>query len=716
MTNKTASVHVVSVTLPLCAAFLVLTTAASPALAAGVKFHDIAVDGGAGISYRRTESPRSSVLDLIKAGGLFRIPEDMARIPLKPHGAPGVALFDYDGDGDLDIYVTNGPGTPNSLYSSQYIERDVLEFVDVGMEAGVDLTSEDNTGVCFGDIDNDGDEDLMVLTLGGQNRLFENRGDGSFTDISSVSGIGGGNSYSTSCSMGDTDNDGLLDIVVGNTYTDWRDNLPIVSFEAAGRNEHNQLLRNIGGNRFSDISEESGIRSFAGISWAVAMVDYDLDGDIDIVVADDQGAKPGAKRGGKDLGYIRVYENNGHGRFADVTELVGTNRAGAWMGLAFGDFNHDGRMDIFASNIGDYFARMMNSIAGFVSLPGDWLSGWFLATGEGTFEFPGVGDLKATPFGWGNAAFDYDNDGDTDIVYHGGIDMGAFVEATNAGAVLDNIGNGQFDRDGVAFSETVNHARRAINGLAVGDLNNDGFVDIVSVSTQDWPEPLPLVPALPPGAGFGGPFDDAVFTWPTFMPVDAGDLLKGMVWTGLEPADGTLSLDINSGNRNGWVKVRTLGGAGLANGAVVNRDGIGAVLTFTPAKGQAAMQPVTAGSSYSSQHAREKLFGLGKEAMGTLEILWPGGVRNTIYEVRAGEVIVVPEIPCSYEDVEMSRSDYRHCLKKVLKDYHKAGVIQRKERHRLYANAMKAFSKARHKSDRERKERHRRTRKEHEDD
>jgi len=664
--------------------------------AGGVTFHDIAANDASGISYRRTESARDVQLDRIKAGGIFLVPQDMGRIPLKSRGAPGVAVFDYDGDGDPDIYVTNGPGSANALYSNQLMERHVLEFVDMALASGTGLVNDDNTGVCFGDIDNDGDNDLMVLTLGGQNHLFENRGDGTFSDITVVSGVGGGNAYSTSCSMGDIDNDGLLDVVVSNTYTDWNDNLPIVSFQAAGRNEHNQLFKNLGENRFLDVSEEAGIRDFAGISWAIAMVDYNLDGDVDIVVADDQGAKPSAKRGGHDLGYIRIYDNDGTGHFSDLTESIGTNRAGAWMGLAFGDFDRNGGLDIFASNVGDYFARMMNGIAGFVSPPGDWLSGWFLSGGNGTYSFPGVGELKATPFGWGNAAFDYDNDGDTDIVYHGGIDMGAFVEATNAGAVLDNDGAGHFSRDGLALADTTNHARRAIHGVAVGDLNMDGFVDIVSVSNHDWPEPLPLAPALPPSAGFGGPFDQSVFMWPTFMPIDPTNMMQGLVWTGMEPTNGTLSVDINSGNANGWVKVTAVGGAGLASGARVNRSAIGAVLTFTPENGIPALQPVVGGSSYSSQHGLEQVFGLGQESSGTLEVIWPGGVRNKLYNVRAREQIVFPEIPCRYDDTDFDRDRYRGCVKEALEEYSESGVIGRKARKRLYASAMAAYKEARH--------------------
>jgi hypothetical protein len=127
----------------------------------GVTYKDIAADGGAGITYQRTKSANDAQLEAIKKNGPFDFTKITNRtsIPVKSRGAPGTALLDFDKDGDLDIYVTNGPGTPNSLYSNQLKEKGVVEFEDVGIVAGVDATDQDSTGVCFGDIDNDGDED-----------------------------------------------------------------------------------------------------------------------------------------------------------------------------------------------------------------------------------------------------------------------------------------------------------------------------------------------------------------------------------------------------------------------------------------------------------------------------------------------------------------------------------------------------------------------------
>jgi len=661
-----------------------------------VRFHDIAVDGGAGIAYRRVRSPRDELLQKIKDSGFFAFPDDANSMPLKSRGAPGVAVFDYDGDGDQDIYVTNGPGAANSLYANQLRETGHTGFIDMASAAGVDMTEYDNTGVCYGDLDNDGDEDLLVLTLGGQNHLFENRGDGTFIDITEASGIAGGNSYSTSCSMGDIDADGLLDIAISNTFTDWRDNLPINTFEAAVRNENNQLLKNLGGNRFEDVSSESGILTYRGISWTTALVDYDQDGDVDLFFADDQGGKPSAKRGGFDTGYIRIYSNDGTGHFEDVTELSGTNRAGAWMGLAFGDFNSDGRIDFFASNIGDYVARFMTPMVPFEVQPGDWLSGWFLGEANGRFRFPGVGELKATPFGWGNAAVDYDNDGDTDIIYHGGIDFGAFTDASNPGAILNNDGHAAFSRDALAYAaDPTNHARRLVQGVAVGDFNDDGFADIVSVSSQNWPTFAPLMTMLPADAVFGGGFDDARI-WPTFRPVDPANPFSGFRWNGIDPEDGTLAVDISSGNSNKWVKVSLRGTAGLIPGARGNRDGIGAVLRFTPEKGVSALHPVVGGSSYASQHSLQASFGLGERDHGTLDIRWPGGVRNRLYGVRAYERLTIPEIPCSFDDPDVGRGGYRRCVTSAIHTLRDKGMLNGRMARRLLHSAMRAYRDQHH--------------------
>ncbi|NEO96834.1 MAG: VCBS repeat-containing protein, partial [Moorea sp. SIO3G5] len=334
----------------------------------------------------------------------------------------------------------------NSLYSNQLQETGQVKFLDLAASAGVAAFNQDSTGVAYGDIDNDSDLDLLVLGTGQPNQLFENQGDGTFVDITGTSRIGGGSKYSSSASMGDVNGDGLLDIVIGNSFTNWDDQIPIFR-EPFARNEHNQLFLNTGNNVFVDVSDSSGITNLAGfpqeaagsasITWAIAMVDYDLDGDLDIVHADDQAAVPNAEQGGVDRGLIHILNNDGTGHFTDVTVEANTNQDGSWMGLSFGDLNSDGNMDIFATNLGDY-AR--NSPLP----PGSLTSRWFLGQADGSFTDPGVGELVTTPFGWGTSTTDYDNDGDTDIIFHGGLDFSSRVDASNPGVILENDGTGNF--------------------------------------------------------------------------------------------------------------------------------------------------------------------------------------------------------------------------------------------------------------------------------
>ncbi|HLF28768.1 MAG TPA: CRTAC1 family protein [Anaerolineae bacterium] len=668
---------------------LLAVAGAASASGGGVGFRDIAANDGAGIAYRRAVSARDAVWDTIKHKVPYTV-ADLAVSPMMPEGDPGVALFDFDRDGDLDIYVTNGPGANNSLYSNQLKQTGRLKFVDVAAAAGVGVFDQDSQGACFGDIDNDGDEDLYVANNNAPNTLFENQGNGAFRDITVSSGTSGGDRNAVSCALGDVNGDGLLDLFVGNNYSDWSHQLPHFG-QPFAFNEHNQLFLNTGGNVFVDVSAESGVETLAGlppeaagaagVTWQVALVDYDLDGDADIVASYDQ-TGPAAKYGGMDLGFIRVFNNDGTGHFTDVTFETGMNHYGNWLGLAFGDLNCDGHMDIFGTNVGDYGYTVL--------IPyqlGDLTSRWFLGQSDGTFTDPGVGALVATPFGWGTSIADYDNDGDPDIIYYGGSEGNVFVEASNPGAILRNEGcSANFSRDTEALAGSSDHTRLTEHGLAVGDLNNDGFVDIVSVSSFAIPESAPLMPF---SVSYGSPFDaDAKFV-PSFVP--NGNPLE-FVWSGVEFPEGVLSVEINSGdNRNKWVQVETLGTVGLTSGGRVNRDGIGAVVTFTPKHGQPVMQPILGGSSHNSQDSLAAEFGLGSARKGAVEVLWPGGVRNRLYDVDQSERVTFPEIPCSFDADRRSGREYLRCVKDAIDDLVKARVLKRVEGVRFFASAMRAF-------------------------
>lgn len=692
-----------------------------PGLAAagdGVTFRDVAAEPGSALAdYRRTESATADLYREFTELPFLTFPE-VENTPNKWRGAPGVAILDHDGDGDLDLYVTNGPGTANSLFTNQLVETGALDFVDVGVAAGVAATDQDSSGVCFGDIDNDGDPDILVLSPFDANRLFENNGDGTFTDVTAASGLGDAERTPASCSFGDVDGDGLLDVVVANTNLTWTDVIgisPTIPFGAAW---HNQLYRNTGGNVFADVSVASGIEELKGfppgfdgspsVTWAIAMVDYDLDGDADILHADD---------GDFDRGYIHVLRNDGFGVFTDVTVESGMHHFGNWMGLSFGDLDGDRDLDLFGTNVGDWNVTLLTPLdpvyldLGSYQL-GERTSRWFLGSPEGTFTDPGVGDLVATPFGWGTSMADYDNDGDTDIVYHGGLLLPPMVVLDNPGVILRNDGAANFTYDFAALAGSTDHLRRSVHGVAAGDLDDDGFTDLISVSDVDVQDSIPLFTY---NVGWGSPLDGIASYQRLWSPTATPGL---WTFTGSEEnVDGTLSVEISSGdNGNGWVKVRTLGTVGLTAGGAVNRDGIGAVVSFTAidadsdrdsdsdsgsdsdsdtgSGGKHQMFPVLGGSSYASQDSLEVRFGLGDARRGRLEVLWPGGVRNRLDRVRSGERILFPEIPCSYDGDWVSRRQYRTCVRQALDDLVAGGFLSAAERARFFTGAMRAFDQS----------------------
>lgn len=667
------------------------TSGAAPAHSrAQITFRDIAQDPGAGIRYERIPPPLFDAVAALRERSLTEpvTLEELVNGPAPIHGFAGIAVFDYDHDSDLDIYVSNGPGTPNSLFSNQFAQTGRVSFVDVATAAGVDAFDQDGMGVCYGDIDNDRDPDLLVLGRSEANRLYANNGDGTFRFVVD-SGLAGGDRSSASCAMGDVDGDGLLDVFVTNTF-DFETAAPLFT-EPFALNQHNQLFLNAGDQKFIDVSSSSGVEDIAalppglaGITWATAMVDVDLDGDIDIITTHDQGNVPPLSRGGVDRGFLHIFLNGGRGQFQS-SPVLSDHSVGAWMGLSFGDFDCDRDLDFFASNAGDY-------VVPFLGAPyelGTLSSRPFLGNGDGTFlDIVGVSSAGASAWGWGTAVLDYDNDGDQDIVYHGGLDAGAVGYKDNPGILLENRGcNADFRAKVDLWG--ANHQRRLTRGVAIGDLNDDGFVDIVTSSDATVPEPIPLVPSP---ARYGSVLDRTNTFIPLLLPTSEGRF----VWTGVEFGLGDLAVELNSANNgNGAVVIDVAGSVGLTRDAVVNHDGVGAVVSFTPAKGKQVMWPIAAGSSQISQNSLSAYFGLGRAPKGVVEVLWPGGVRNRLYGVHRGERVEIPEIPCSFTARWTRASKYLTCVNRALADLQKAGVVDGRFRARLTLSAMKAFVDAR---------------------
>ena len=661
-----------------------------------IQFEDVADQ--IGITFQRVPSAHKAIAEQFMEDSLtqpVRI-EDFARYTLKADGAPGVVIWDFDGDGDQDIYVTNGPGAANHLYSNQLQESGVWTYQEVGQAAGVAAWDQDSSGACAGDLDNDGDADLYVLGRGESNRLFRNLGDGSFEDVTSTSGVGGGSFSSMSSSFGDVNGDGLLDLYVANNF-DMSNLLPIVA-EPFALNEPDQLFLNLGGCTFADVSESSGIRNLAGvppgtagITWAVTLADFDQDGDADILTASDNAAIPTAAAGGVDRGFLRLLRNDGTGQFVDDSAAVGLLQwPGDWMGVEVADFNGDGRLDLFGTNTGDYFQP-------FLGVPGSGLteeaSRWLLQNADGTLDDPGVGVDVASAFGWGCGAFDADNDGDIDLAYVGGIEVGPFVEASNFGVLLQNDGAAGFRAQFDAFpvGQAADHRRRSEHGMAFGDLDGDGFVDLVSVSSINTPPPMPVLLFRDlVELGFDSPFNDLAGMVPTMAVVGVDPLLYQ--WTGVVYPRGTLAVERNRGGSGlRSVAVTLRGSVGSTASGQVNRDGVGAVIRCRPFGDSVSTQVVTAGSSYASQHSLERVFGLGTSGFALLDVLWPGGTRNRLYGVQPGQDVLFPEIPYSYDDPDLGFGEYAVGVWQSLSDLVQEGVLTTRRRREFFFSALAAY-------------------------
>ena len=631
---------------------------------------------------------------------------------------PGVAIFDYDRDGDLDFYVTQEEGGPNLLFRNEGDEA----FTEVSESAGVAAVDSNSTGVMACDFDNDGYQDLYVgahgrkgdgldfrsapgrpdLRVAIMDRLFRNNGDGTFTDIThSAFGEATNIRSAMSVACADIDGDGWLDIYVGN-----RADFDFVRFTVPQHHGHyNVLYRNNGDLTFSDITVASGVRGPqiamrapdglpiqfrdpttgqwiegydprladrdgnrvgdpVGQTWAILFFDYDDDGDPDLWVADDGDT-------------FKLYRNDSTPEsvnFTEVAQEMGIDRVGQWMGFALGDYDSDLDLDVFVTNIGFHpLTRRPAPIPGAdcaYSAQFDWGTCFHLLLrnnaggeepGETTFTevasmthvepsaiMPPVSldpanihpaweapqGLAAYDFGFGAAFFDLENDGDQDLYWLGSLvsrgegpggllypgagrfllnEGTGFRDATVEVNLLDiqDVDYSVIDPESSSFDAYTQRIGPEFHengkGLAKGDLNGDGFVDLIATNSS-------------------------------------GDMKADR---GIRFVRGPLFVWMNGNSDNNWLTLR-LRGARASDTSGSNADGIGArVYVTAKLDGQAPstqVQDVLGSSSYLSMSSTDLIFGLGDaDRVDEIAVHWPSGRVQTLEDVDVNQLLVVEE-------------------------------------------------------------------------
>jgi hypothetical protein len=499
----------------------------------------------------------------------------------------GLAFFDYDNDGWLDIYLTNGNRLDTTWPKGQAPTAHLFKnnrdgtFTDVTEKSGLGITGW-HTGVCVGDYDNDGFDDLFVCYLG-HNRLFHNNGNGTFTDVTKKAGLYEEKGrWGSGCSFLDYDRDGHLDLFVCNyikldpdhvptesetVFCQWK-GVPIMCGPRGLPAGTNILYRNNGDGTFTDVSEKSGILK-PGPRYSITSVSYDFDNDgwPDIYIAVD--SQPSI-----------LFQNNHDGTFTDIAVMAGCayNEDGheqAGMGVAVADYDCDGFFDIFKTNFVDDTSNLYHN------------------NGDGTFtdltKTSGI-SVNSRYVAWGCGFIDIDNDGWQDILQVNGhvypeVDHYSFGESfKNPRVLYRNLGNGKF-KDISATSGPGISERFSSRGAAFGDYLNNGSMSALVLNLNDPPS-----------------------------------LLRNVAPT-----------------TNNWIKIKLIG-------THCNRTAIGARVHVITGK-HIQMDEVNSGTSVMSQSDLRLHFGLGTATTADMiEVKWPTTQKVERFpKVAANQILTIRE-------------------------------------------------------------------------
>ena len=529
----------------------------------GVRFVDVTEKTG--IRFKHTSAPEKKYIVESMSGG--------------------VALFDYDRDGWLDIYITNSltvetVNNPRSSRSALYHNNGDGTFTDVTEKSGLAYPGW-AMGVATADYDGDGWPDVYVTCLG-PNHLYHNNADGTFADVTQKTGVDDAR-WSTGAAFGDYDNDGNVDLFVAN-YVDFHlkdlpefgkgkfcqyRGTPVQCGPRGLPGAGDSLFHNNGDGTFTDVSKRAGVSDPDGrFGMSALWTDLDGDGWMDLYVANDAGPN-------------FLYKNNRDGTFKEIGLLSGCavredgSEQGS-MGIAIGDYNHDGLLDIFIANFSDEPKTLYRQERGM------FFDDVSFASKVAQVSIPYVG--------WGTDFIDFDNDGWVDLmevnghVYPQMDNANASTTYTQRILLFHNERNGTFAEVAASCGDAL-MLRRVSRGAAFGDIDNDGDVDVV-INNLDGP---PVV------------------------------------------------LRNDGGNSNNWINIKTVG-------SKKNRDALGALVKVT-ADNLVQLREVYSGGSYISQNDTRLHFGLGKKnRIDSIEIRWPSGGKTEVFrDVAVNQFLVIEE-------------------------------------------------------------------------
>lgn len=565
-----------------------LVPAASSHATPGVRFADVTAEAG--------------------LSGFHHVSGGAAKDYILETTGSGVALLDFDGDGWLDIYLVNGstlqPRPEGAPRAALFRNNQDRTFRDVTVTAGA-ANERWGQGVCAGDTDNDGKPDLYVTNFG-PNRLYRNLAEGRFADVAAKAGVAV-DSWSTGCAFGDYDGDGWLDLYVagyvafdpanpppspprrsnaagqaaapqgrggmgaayssGAAYCTYR-GLPVMCGPRGLRGAPDHLFRNNRDGTFTETTEEAGVSDTRGLyGFGVAWFDLDDDGRLDLLVANDSGPN-------------YVYRNLGNGRFENVSypsgaALDGSGREQAHMGVAIGDYDNDGRDDIHITNFADDFNVLYRNHDG-------------KSVSDVSFT-SGIAQVSIPFLGWGTDFLDYDNDGWLDLLVVNGhvypaVDVMPWNTSYAQRALLfRNLEGRRFEDIGAAAGDGLTTARVS-RGSAVGDLDNDGGIDVVINNIDGTP---------------------------------------------------TVARNVGGASAGHWLTIRLIGDPARK----CPRDAIGSTV-FVTAGGIRQRRDIASGRGQISQSDLRAHFGLGKQtAVSRVEVRWANGA-TVVYAIDRIDAIV----------------------------------------------------------------------------